>query len=275
VLAAASHGMQKTDRADEWLAAARGSLELYGEHPGVAFADLAAEVATEIRLLRAIEAELVSHEEAREERYRSVDPEELARSLPGIKSVGGPALVATMGRAERFPSAAHFRSFTGLAPKASETGNTDRKGEPMSKAGNSLLRTVRAADWARKQDPQLARIYYIQMTERGKNHLAASCVVAAHLAERAWLVMRRGTPYVLRDIDGTVVTAAQAKAIIAERYSVSEETRKRRRSNKGGKAPQKVLTEHLKSHAKGVDRTRRPSPTTTSARSEKPVKRTA
>jgi transposase len=277
VLAAASHGMQKTDRADEWLAAARGSLELYGEHPGVAFADLAAEVATEIRLLRAIEAELVSHEEAREERYRSVDPEELARSLPGIKSVGGPALVATMGRPERFPSAAHFRSFTGLAPKASETGNTDRKGEPMSKAGNSLLRTtlVRAADWARKQDPQLARIYYIQMTERGKNHLAASCVVAAHLAERAWLVMRRGTPYVLRDIDGTVVTAAQAKAIIAERYSVSEETRKRRRSNKGGKAPQKVLTEHLKSHAKGVDRTRRPSPTTTSARSEKPVKRTA
>ena len=98
------------------------------------------------------------------------------------------------------------------------------------------------------------------MTERGKNHLAANCVVAAQVAERAWLVMRRDTPYVLRDIDGTAVTAAEAKAIIAERYSVSEETRKRRRSNKGGKAPQKVLTEHLKSHAKGVDRTRRPFP---------------
>jgi transposase len=99
-----------------------------------------------------------------------------------------------MGRASRFPSAAHFRSFTGLAPKASETGNTDRKGEPMSKAGNSLLRTtlVRAADTARKQDPQLARIHYVQMAERGKNHIAANCVVAAHLAERAWLVMRRG-----------------------------------------------------------------------------------
>ena len=70
-----------------------------------------------------------------------------------------------MGRSSRFPGAAHFRSFTGLAPKASETGNTDRKGEPMSKAGSSLLRTtlVRAADTARKQDPQLARIYYVQM----------------------------------------------------------------------------------------------------------------
>jgi len=99
--------------------------------------------------------------------------------------------------------------------------------------------------------------------------------VAAHLAERAWLVTRRGTPYVLRDIDGTTVTPAEAKAIIAERYTVTEETRKRRRSSKGGKAPQKVLTEHLKSHTKGADRTRRPSPDTTSARSETGVKRTA
>jgi hypothetical protein len=87
--------------------------------------------------------------------------------------------------------------------------------------------------------------------------------------------MRRGTPYVLRDIDGTAVTPVEAKAIIAERYRVSEETRKRRRGNKGGKAPQKVLREHLKSHANGVDRTRRPSPTPNSARSETGVKRTA
>ena len=269
VITTASHNHQKAEHADEWPAAAHAALELYGEHPGVAFADLAAEVA--------IEAELAVHEKTREEHYRAVDPAELARSLPGIKTVGGPALVATMGRAGRFPTAAHFRSFTGIAPKASETGNTDRKGQAMSKAGNSLLRTtlIRAADWARKQDPQLARIYFVQMTERGKNHLAANCVVAAHLAERAWLVMRRGTPYVLRDIDGTAVTPAEAKAIIAERYSVSEETRKRRRNNKGGKAPQKVLTEHLKSHTKGVDRTRRPSPTITSARSETGVKRTA
>ena len=142
VIAAASNGVQKAERADEWLAAARGSLELYCEHPGVAFADLAAEVATEVRLLRAIEDELACHEQTREERYRTVDPEQLARSLPGIKTVSGPALVATMGRAARFPSAAHFRSSTGLAPKASETGNTDRKGQAMSKAGNALLRTT-------------------------------------------------------------------------------------------------------------------------------------
>ena len=277
VLAASSHGLHKSERAGEWLAAAHGALELYGEHPGVAFADLAAEVATEVRLLKAFQAELASHENAREERYRSVDPQELARSLPGIKTIGGPALVATMGRAARFPSAAHFRSFTGLAPKASETGNTDRKGQAMSKAGNSLLRTtlVRAADTARKQDPQLARVYYVQMAERGKTHLAANCVVAAHLAERAWLVVRRGTPYVVSDIDGTAVTLQEAKAIIADRYTVTDEVRRRRRSSKGGKAPQKVLSEHLKPHAKSVSKTRRPSPANTPVGSGADVKRTA
>lgn len=277
VLRAASHGLQGERRAAEWLASARAALELYGDHPGVAFADLAAEVVTEVRLLRAVQAELAGHERAREANYRKVDPDELARSLPGIKTIGGPVLVATMGEADRFPSASHFRSFTGLAPKASETGNTDRKGQAMSKAGNALLRTtlIRAADTARKQDPQLARIYYVQMAERGKTHLAANCVVAAHLAARAWLVMKRGTPYVLQDIDGSEVTPAQAKAIIAERYAVTDAIRQRRRSSKGGKAPQQVLTGHGKSHTLGVDRTRRPSPNNNSPRTEVPVKQPA
>ena len=172
-----------------------------------------------------------------------MDPAGLARSLPGLAEVGGPALAACMGDPARFAHGKQFRSFTGLAPKASETGETDRKGQPMSKAGSSLLRTtlVRAADTARKQDPQLARIYYQQMTERGKDHLGATCVVAATLAERAWTVMRRGTPYVICDTDGQPVTPEQAKAIIAERWTVPPEIRARRRSKKTGKAPQKVL----------------------------------
>jgi hypothetical protein len=102
-----------------------------------------------------------NHATERETAYRWVDPAELARSLPGLADIGGPALVAAMGDPARFARGKQFRSFTGLVPKASETGDTDRKGQPMSKAGSSLLRTtlVRAADNARKQDPQLARIY--------------------------------------------------------------------------------------------------------------------
>jgi transposase len=256
----ASHGQQGTQRAAQWLAAAHASLQLYADHPAVAVTDLAAEVATEVRLLRATQAELDRHARQREYCYRWVDPLALARSLPGLAQIGGPALVATMGPASRFPNASKFRSFTGLAPRASETGNTDRKGQPISKAGNRLLRTtlVRAADTARRQDPQLARLYYLQMVQRGKDHLGAVCVVAAHLAERAWTVMDRGMPYVLCDTDGTPVTPDEAKRIIAQHWTVSEEVRRRRRSRKTkGKAPQQVLAGHVIG-AQGA--TRRPSP---------------
>jgi transposase len=258
VITTASHGHLGVARAEQWLAAAHAALELYGDHPAIAFTELAAEVHTEIRLLRATQAELDRHAGQRETCYQKVDPDGLARSLPGLATVGGPALVATMGPPGRFPNATKFRSFTGLAPKASETGQTDRKGQPISKAGNKLLRTtlIRAADNARRVDPQLARIYWIQMVQRGKDHLGALCVVAAHLAERAWVVMDRGTPYVICDTDGTPVTPTQAKQVIAERWTVPEEVRRRRRSRKG-KAPQQVLQGHVHS-AQGA--TRRPSP---------------
>jgi transposase len=244
VIVKASHGQLGSERADEWLAAARAAMELYGGHPAIAFDELAAEIATEVRLLRAIGAELAVHAAAREAAYQTVDPAGLARSLPGLADVGGPALVATMDDPARFAKGKQFRSFSGLTPKASETGDTDRKSQPMSKAGSSLLRTtlVRAADTARKQDPQLARIYYLQMVERGKDHLGAVCVVAAALAERAWTVMHRGKPYVIRDTDGRSVTAMEAKAIIAEHWTVPADVRARRRSKKAGKAPKNVLT---------------------------------
>ena len=81
------------------------------------------------------------------------------------------------------------------------------------------------------------------MTERGATHLKACCVVAGHLAERAWTVMSRGTPYVICDNTGNPVTAAEAKKIIAEKWTVPEEVRKRRRSRKqAGKAPQAAIT---------------------------------
>jgi transposase len=254
LIAKASQGHQGAERARQWIDAAEASLELYGSHPAAAFADLAAEVASEVRLLRATEAELAHHAAEREDCYRWVDPGALARSLPGLGLVGGPALVAAMGQPGRFRRGKQFRSYTGLIPKASETGEIDRKGQPMSKAGSSLLRTtmVRAADHARKADPQLARIYHAQMIERGKDHLGALCVVAANLAERAWAVMDRGMPYVICDTDGRPVSAEEANTIIAEHWTVPPEVRARRRSRKAGKAPKNVLAGQSKPRAQGA-----------------------
>ncbi|MCC5953701.1 MAG: transposase [Acidimicrobiia bacterium] len=241
----ASNNHQGAERAAVWIAAAEASLELYGTNSAVAFSDLAAEVATEVRLLRSVHDELAVHANERETAYRWVDPAGLARSLPGLAEVGGPTVAAIMADPARFANGKQFRSYTGLVARTSETGDTNRKGQPMSKAGSSLLRTtfVRAADHARKQDPQLARIYHVQMVERGKDHLGALCVVAANLAERTWAVMRRGMPYVICDTDNRPVTPDEAKAIIAEHFTVPADVRARRRSKKtAGKAPQATRT---------------------------------
>jgi hypothetical protein len=72
------------------------------------------------------------------------------------------------------------------------------------------------------------------MTERGATHLRASCIFASHLAERAWAVLSRGTRCVICDNNGNPITPAQAKEIIAERWAVPEDIRKRRRSWRSG-----------------------------------------
>jgi transposase len=222
------------DRAQAWLRVAQAAVELFDDDPAMPFADLAAELASEIRLLRAILAERRMHAKGREAAYQRVDPDGLARTLPGVATIGGPVLVAGMGRPQRFASGAAFKAFTGLTPGASETGETDRKGQPISKAGSARLRDqlVCSAQVARRLDPQLAEVYHRQMTAHGAHHTKAVCVVAARLAERAWTVLARGEPYVLRDLDGTPVSPEQARRIITERYAITDQVRRRRRSRK-------------------------------------------
>jgi len=258
LIAGVSRNHQGTARAQQWHCAAAAAVDLYAGHPAMPYTDLAAEVATEVRLLRAIQAELAEHATGREDAYRWADPGRHARSLPGLAEVGAPAITAVTGDATRFPTGAHFKSYLGLTPRASETGNTDRKGQPISKAGSRLARAtlVRAANHARKQDPQLAKVYYTQMVDRGADHLKALCVVAARLAERTWTVLHRRMPYVICDTDGTPVTPTQAKTIIAEQWTVPNDVRARRRSRKtqAGKAPHQVLAGHDRSDAPSADK---------------------
>jgi transposase len=60
LIASVSHHQQGQDRARQWHHAAAAAIELYQDHPAVPFAELAAEAATEVRLLRAIAAELAT-----------------------------------------------------------------------------------------------------------------------------------------------------------------------------------------------------------------------
>ena len=112
----------------------------------------------------------------------------------------------------------------------------------MSEAGSSLLRTtlVRAADNARRADPQLARVCYVRMVERGKDHLGAVCVVAASLAERFWAVMHGGS---LRDLRHRRPPGRRRRSRSDHRRTLDRPRRRstrRRRSNR--RAPRTVPT---------------------------------
>ena len=106
----ASHGHQGLDRAEQWRAAAAAAVELYAEHPAMAWVDLAGEAAAEVRLLAAVRAEL-RRARPRPRRGRPVHrPGPAPATLPGLAEVGAPTVTAIIGRAGRFRTGRQFRS---------------------------------------------------------------------------------------------------------------------------------------------------------------------
>lgn len=64
--------------------------------------------------------------------------------------------------------------------------------------------------------------------------------------------MDRGMPYVVCDTDDRPVSAEEAKAIIAEHWTVPADVRARRRGKKVRKAPKNVLAGRSKPGARGA-----------------------
>jgi len=128
-----------------------------------------------------------------------------------------------------------------LAPRCSSPPWVGLNASPGPTASDaSPGQFVQSANAACQIDPDLARVYYVQMVERGAHHNKALCVVAAHLADRAWVTLMRQEPYLLRDLDGNAICVAEGKTIVAEHFTLSEDVRRRRRTKKqrSGKAPQ-------------------------------------
>lgn len=119
-----------------------------------------------------------------------------------------------------------MRAFTGLVPHLNQSGTSHRRGT-ITRAGDPALRAAlfQAADRARTVDPQLAARYHRLVVAERKHHTSAVCTLAAVLATRLAACWRTGKPYLLRDTDGTEVTAAEGRQICASRYRVSAEQR--------------------------------------------------
>jgi hypothetical protein len=65
------------------------------------------------------------------------------------------------------------------------------------------------------------------MVHKGKHHTQAVCTGATHLLDRVRVILTEDRPYEIRDVDGTPLTRQQARAIVAERYTVPNEVRQR------------------------------------------------
>jgi transposase len=214
---------------DALLPLARDVLILYGPL-APDYALLQQEVSREQRLLAALEqrAAAVWLETVRP-LYRQLHPNRDLESLYGVGEQGAAVYTSFIGRAGRFPDLRHFRGWHGMIPDSRQSGEAESKGLHISQAGPDPVKKFAYlnADVARRYDPQIAAIYHDQLVHKGQHHNQAVCACATHLLDRIYVVLKEGRPYQLRDVDGTPVTPEQARAIIAERYVVPEEVRKR------------------------------------------------
>jgi transposase len=229
LLIRATRGNWREPKADEILAAAQETLDLWS-CGGLDFAELAADIAAEARLVRSLDFEVEELDDRIEALYEEVDPAGIVVSAPGIGVTLAAGILGRTGDLNRFANLAGVRSYTGLVPKIDQSGLSERHGK-LTKAGDPGLRQALfiAADQARRVDPTLAERYYRLVAENGKHHNSALCSIAPVLISRIAACWRNGERYVLRDTAGNEITPQQGREICSERFAVTREVRRSRR----------------------------------------------
>ncbi len=124
VLIRASRGHWREDKADEILAAAAESLELWAGG-GLDFDELADDIAIEIRLIKLLDTEIAALDDRIEALYEHGDPAGIVASAPGIGVPLAAGILGRTGDLNRFRSLAGIRAFTGLVPTIDQSGIDD------------------------------------------------------------------------------------------------------------------------------------------------------
>jgi len=221
VYEAAVRGNELYDRSDEY----------------IDFDELQKEVECELQLLESHEKVQKRVDEAINRLYKCVHPNKNLETIPGIGETLGPVFLGIIGNSDRFSSQSKARSYSGMVPKQNDSGESSKKGLNLTKDGPSRYRRALylASDTARQWDPQLAKVYYDQMVYKGNCHTQAVCAVSTHMVGRIIRVLKDKRPYELRNLEGTLITKKEAKALITREFTVPEEVRKRTRSRRAKK----------------------------------------
>jgi transposase len=229
-LIARSRGAWREDHAAGLIVAAKETLALWDTGDGadgMDFAELAEDIGHEAEQALFLTRQIKQIDERIANLYADADPDAIVASAPGVGPTISAVIAGRLGDPHRFTSLAAIRAYSGLVPKVSQSG-VSKVESSITKAGDPLLREMlfAAADSARKTDPQLAAKYQ-RLMAGDRHHSSAICHLATLLLTRIATCMRNGELYVLRDVDGTVITEAEGRAIVKERYPLNP----RRRDN--------------------------------------------
>lgn len=238
ILEPAGRQKMKSDLPEKLYSVSCRACELYANADDyVDFTEIQDEVHIELQLLETQEEALAHVKDRVETLYEEVHPAKHIETIKGIGKNLAPSFIGIIGSPNRFSSQSKLRCFAGVIPKQDDSGETNKKGLPITQEGSSRFRRdlFLAADVARQWDPQLAKVYYEEMVNKGHCHNQAVCAVMTHLINRILCVLKEDRPYELRTPDGKPISAKQAKRIIKEQLIVPEEIRQRTRSRKSRK----------------------------------------
>jgi transposase len=114
--------------------------------------------------------------------------------LPGFGVITGMTVLAAIGEIQRFESARHLASYSGLTPGLEQSGTKYRE-KGITKEGRKELRwaMVEAAQRAVKSDPLWKHRF--QELQKRMHRNQAIVAVARRLLELVWYVLTRRQPY--------------------------------------------------------------------------------
>lgn len=151
---------------------------------------------TLLRHIDFLDQQIARLDEKVQERMRSFEHQiELLDAIPGIGRRNAEVILACAGSdMSRYPSDAHFSSWSGVAPGNNESAGKrksarSRKGNPLLKT--TLIQSARAA--AKTKNTYLQEQYHRIAARRGKNRAAVA--VAHTIAVIVHHILKTGKPY--------------------------------------------------------------------------------
>jgi transposase len=237
-----SHGSLNPDLPQKIFDACQSACQLYGKIQAAGqmpfdYEQIQRQVRRKVEAIQYRQEQIKQTEKEMADYYSKVDPQKALQSVKGFGLVIASALIGALGNVGRFRNAKAIVAYCGFAPRKKQSGNTDQQGMPLTKAGKRIVKKYLylAGEVGRQYDPQLASIYF-RLRKAGKPHTKAMGAVAAHMATRAYAVLKRvyQTPqpkevkeksaqaiqYELRDLNGKSITPQKAREIIQQKYQL-------------------------------------------------------